>query len=502
LERLFTDLDIKNVDPSSDLEEKSQMSTLPRPRGLEILRILSKVRQNYAECYQELHQTYGDVVGIDLPFKAIILFKPEHIRHILKDNARNYHKSNLYDTLSPILGKGLVTSEGELWKKQRRIVAPEFHMKSIQSYLAGMTTRTLNLAKEWEKLALTSPAGSYHDVSTAMMGLTFKIVGDTLFGSDLGDEAVQVKDALYTVLHLATERMMSIVKLPKSWPTPSNLKSKQASEKLQSVVRTIIAKRIESQMKDGQPMKMDVLTRLLTAHQSEGSDQMSDQQLIDEINTMIVAGHETTSQALSWTWYLLARNPEVETKLQAELKTVLQGRVPTMEDISKLHYTKMVLKESMRLYPPIPVISRTPVQDDQVDGIHIPSGIVVSLSPYVVHRDPKLWNNPEAFDPERFNPENEKAIKDCSYFPFSAGPRSCIGEHFAMTEAILILAILSSQFRLALKPGAEVKIKSSITLSPLGGLPMTIERREQVKTRDSKTKPHNTSPSLEPQSFV
>ncbi|MEO5969065.1 MAG: cytochrome P450 [Bdellovibrionia bacterium] len=478
------------------------MNILPRPRGLQILKMLSKVRQNYSEAYQELHQTYGDMVGIDLPFKAILIFKPEHIRHILKDNARNYHKSNLYDTLSPILGKGLVTSEGALWKKQRRIVAPEFHIKSIQSYLDGMTSRTLILAKEWEKLASTSPTGSYHDISTAMMGLTFKIVGDTLFGSDLGDEAIEVKDALYTVLHLATERMMSIVKFPRSWPTPSNLKTRQASEKLQGVVRTIIAKRIESQMKDGQPMKMDVLTRLLTAHQSEDSDQMSDQQLIDEINTIILAGHETTSQTLSWTWYLLARNPEVEKKLQAELQTVLQGRVPSMEDISKLHYTKMVLKEAMRLYPPIPVISRTPIQDDQLDGIHIPAGIVVSLCPYVVHRDPKLWNNPEVFDPERFSPANEKAIKDYSYFPFSAGPRSCIGEHFAMTESILILAILSSQFRLTLRPGAEVKIKSSITLSPLGGLPMTIEKREQVKVRHFEMKPRDPTLSLESQSFV
>lgn len=457
------------------------MKVIPRPRGFERFKVLMKLRENYAECYQELHETYGDVVGLDLPFKAVLLFNPKHVRYVLKDNAQNFRKSNLYDTLSPILGKGLVTSEGDLWKKQRRIVAPEFHMKSIQSYVAGMTSRTLALATEWEQRISASSseslADSYHDISLDMMGLTFKIVGDTLFGSDLGAEAVQVKDALYTVLHLATQRMMSVFNPPKSWPTPSNLKFKKAAHQLQDVVRKIIQQTVKSTSVD-EPMKLDVLTRLLVAHQSDGADHMSDQQLVDEINTIILAGHETTSQTLSWTWYLLARNPEAEKKLQAELKTVLQGRTPGLDDIPKLTYTKMIIKEAMRLYPPIPVISRTPIQADEVDGFRVAPGTVVSICPYVTHRDPKLWSNPEIFDPERFSPEKEKALQEFSYFPFSAGPRSCIGEHFAMTEAILILSILSSQFRLSLRPGAELRTNASITLSPLGGLPMTIQAWE------------------------
>ncbi len=476
------------------------MKTIPRPRGFERFKVLMKLQQNYAECYQELHETYGDVVGLDLPFKAVLLFNPKHVRYVLKDHAQNFHKSNLYDTLSPILGKGLVTSEGDLWKKQRRIVAPEFHMKSIQSYVAGMTSRTLALVAEWEQRVSKAPseslADSYHDISLDMMGLTFKIVGDTLFGSDLGAEAVQVKDALYTVLHLATQRMMSVFKPPRSWPTPSNLKFQRAAYQLQEVVRKIIQQRVKSTNLD-EPMTYDVLTRLLVAHQSNGADHMSDQQLVDEINTIILAGHETTSQTLSWTWYLLARNPEAEKKLQTELKAVLQGRIPGLDDIPKLIYTKMVIKEAMRLYPPIPVISRTPIQADEVGGFSIAPGTVVSICPYVTHRNPQLWLNPENFDPERFSPENEKTIQEFSYFPFSAGPRSCIGEHFAMTEAILILSILSSKFRLTLRPGGEVKTNASITLSPLGGLPMTIQAREpkgtSQKTRRSPDIPFGLS---------
>jgi cytochrome P450 len=301
-----------------------------------------------------------------------------------------------------------------------------------------------------------------------MMHLTVLIVAKTLFDADVDGDVERTAAAVDTIQHFSSERTL----LPTWIPTPRELAARKARRDLDEIIYGII-REWRAKGED----KGDLLSMLLLARDDEGKG-MTDQQARDEVATLFLAGHETTSNLLTWTWYLLAKHPEVESKLHDELDTVLAGKLPTLADLDRLPYTEMVIKESMRVYPPVWGFSREAIEDVEIDGYHIPKGSVVGALTYIAHHDARWFPDPERFDPERFSPENEKNIPRYAYLPFGGGPRVCIGNAFALMEARLILATIASRFRLTLSPGYEAEILPQVTLGVKGGLPMTVRVRE------------------------
>jgi cytochrome P450 len=304
-----------------------------------------------------------------------------------------------------------------------------------------------------------------------MMRLTLGMAGKTLFSMDLSNEADEVGRAAATVIQYANDRFTRLLPLPTNIPTPHNRRFWKALRTLDTVVQGIIDVRRREEKDAG-----DLLSMLLLARDEETGEGMNDQQLRDEVRAFILAGHETTAAALAWTWYLLAQHPHIEHRLHTELVTVLDGRSPTFEDLPKLTYTKMVLEESMRLYPPGWGFERRAVADDEIGGYHIPADSLVLISPYVTHRHSAFWEDPERFDPERFTPEPLAGRPRYTYFPFGGGPRQCIGNEFAIVQCQLIIAMVAQTYRLRLVPGHPVEPEPSVTLRPRHGLLMTLQR--------------------------
>ena len=345
---------------------------------------------------ETLFREYGDVVSARfLNFPVYIVAHPEGIKHVLQENHRNYTKSQDYVILARLLGQGLVTSEGSLWLKQRRLMQPMFHREKIAAFGTMMTDCTLDMLDRW-----SGAAGRHEpvDMTSEMMRLTLEIVGRALFTMDLTSQA----DTIGREITIANERFGQFdIGMVLPWlPTPKNFRFRRAVDELRRIVLDMIANRRGEDRDYG-----DLLSMLLEARDEETGEKMSDQQLRDEVLTLILAGHETTTNALSCTWYLLSQHPEVERKLHAELAEVLGGRAPEMADLVNLNYTGMVIDEAMRIYPPVWAIGRAAIEDDEVMGYRIPRGSNVMLSQWMTHRHPKFWADPERFEPERFSVE-------------------------------------------------------------------------------------------------
>lgn len=422
---------------------------------------------------EKLFREYGDVVSVRfLNFPVFIVADPDGIKHILQDNHRNYTKSQDYAILARLLGQGLVTSEGSLWLRQRRLMQPMFHRQKIATFGAMMTDCALSMLNRWDRIVRRHEAV---DVTGEMMHLTLEIVGRALLTMDLTDRA----DTIGRAMTIANERFGQFdVGMIAPWlPTVKNFRFRRAVDELRQIVLDIIAHRRRENRDYG-----DLLSMLITARDEETGEAMSNEQLRDEILTLILAGHETTANALSWTWYLLSQHPEVERKLHAELDGVLDGRPPAITDLNNLNYTGMVIDEAMRLYPPVWAIGRRVIEDDEISGYAIPRGSNVMLSQWITHRHPKFWESPERFEPERFSAERATGRPRYAYFPFSGGPRQCIGNIFALTEANLVLAAVGQKFSLRLVPGHRVEPHPLVTLRPRYGLKMTLEPRTRNGT--------------------
>jgi cytochrome P450 len=401
--------------------------------------------------------------------EAFLCADPEAIRQVLQDNHRDFHKQTRgFDTLRLVLGNGLLTSEGDFWLRQRRIAQPAFHRDRIAAFASSMVRAADEMIER--RWAPVMKRGGRLDVAAEMMRVTLRIVGETLLSIDPSEEADRVGGALEALLVGFRRRMQSVVQLPIGWPTPENRRLSSAIAEIDRVVLRIIEERRRSPTPGS-----DLLAMLMEARDEETGERMSDRQLRDEVVTLFLAGHETTALSLSWTLALLSRHPEVGRRLRDELRTVLGGRLPTAEDVPRLTYTRMVLQEAMRLYPPAWNFGRTARCDVQLGGYPVPAGSLILVSPYVIHRNPRFWENPEGFDPERFSPENAPKIPRFAYLPFGAGPRQCIGNNFAMMEATLLLAVLWSRADLALVPGHELTPQPTVTLRPRGGLPMFVK---------------------------
>ncbi len=415
----------------------------------------------------EVRQELGDFAKVDLGFRTIYLVSnPAAIKHILQTNNKRYGKSPAYEQLKLALGNGLVTSKGDFWRKQRRLAQPSFHKKRLEELFAGMVEET---SKYLERLEARKDRESPTDICEEMAKITATIVLRTLFSAD---NKANLK-LLYETINEAQEYVLYRTNYPFLIPF-CYLNGRHRKFKKQLKVFDDIIYEIINQRKESTEQPADLLSMLLRARDEETGEGMSDQQLRDEVITLFVAGHETSANALSWAWYALAKNPAVKMKLRAEIAAVLGDRMPSFDDLKALPYTKQVLAETMRLYPPAWVVGRESLAADEINGWPIQKKEIFLLNIHALHRHPDFWEDPERFDPERFAVENVKTMSRQSYLPFGSGPRMCIGNHFAMMEMQLLLATLVRKFDFTLSDGHTVTGVPLIVYKPKGGIPVHI----------------------------
>ncbi len=416
---------------------------------------------------------YGDIIRI--PFGPIVSYfvnHPDYIEEVLTNNNQFFTDLNLKrDDGERLFGNGLLSSNGDFWRRQHRLIQPAFHRQRIAAYADVMVAYTNRMIATWQP-------GEIRDLHQEMMHLALVIVAKTFFDADVTSKVEQINTALGAVIQHYNQKQGSKALLfllnsllPKWLPTPRKRRFRKAVERLDEVVYGIIHQHRTSGKDAG-----DLLSMLLHLQDEDGS-QLSDQQLRDEMMTLLFAGHETTAKALSWTWMLLSQHPEVEAKLVEELQAVLGGRTPTMADLPQLRYTERVVLESMRLYSPAWVMSREAVQDCEIGGYPVPAGTNVFMSQWVMHRDPRYFDNPEQFNPDRWANDLAKRLPTYAYFPFGGGPRVCIGRAFAMMEIVLVVATIAQKFRLTLVPEHPIVFQLSITLSPKHGIKMLLNQR-------------------------
>ena len=413
--------------------------------------------RNPLRFFMWLTRTYGDIVQYRSSLEpAYLINHPDYIRHVLQSNGQNYNKDTFLNKymLESLTGQGLLTSENPLWREQRRLIQPAFHRHSLPRFAVLMqeaTTRTL------ARLEAAADTAEPIDIGNEMMRLTLDIVTQALFGYDISDKADAIGEAMDT--------MTTIGK-------PRHRKVREAIELMDHIVFAII----DDRRQQPERARDDLLAMLIDARYDDGSA-MPDRQIRDEIMSLLVAGHETTANTLSWTWYLLDQYPAVVEQLEAEIDTVLAGGVPNVEDFPRLVYTDRIIQEAMRLYPSAWSISRRALGDAEIGGYFIPAGAIVAMSPYTMHRHPAFWDEPERFDPDRFTPERVAARPRFAYFPFGGGARQCIGNHFALMESMIIIPSIAGRYRLRRVSAEPVEEHALVTLRPRNGIPVMVERR-------------------------
>jgi cytochrome P450 len=448
------------------------LPTLTKPRGPKnapFVGNLPSFRRNPVKFLTRMAATYGDMAYYKLgPLDAYFFNHPDFVRDILVTRQGNFVKSRMLQRARVLLGEGLLTSEGQFHLRQRRMVQPAFHRDRLAGYAAIMSEYAARKREQWR-------AGETLDVADEMMRLTLAVVGKTLFSADVESEAGEIGSALTSVLKMFDMLMLPFSEYFEKLPFPAIKRFEKGRDTLDRIIYRMIAERRASGEDKG-----DLLSMLLMSQDEEATDAdrtMSDKQVRDEALTLFLAGHETTANALTWTWYLLSQNPGCEARLHQEIDEVLNGRTPGFDDFPNLRYTEMVVAESMRLYPPAWGVGRMAIENFEIGGIEVPAKSICILSPYVMHRTPAYYPDPERFDPERWTPEARQARPKFSYFPFGGGARVCIGERFAWLEGVLILATLAQKWKLRLVPGHPVEILPLITLRTKHGMKMTVEAR-------------------------
>ncbi|PIP90169.1 MAG: hypothetical protein COW01_12945 [Bdellovibrionales bacterium CG12_big_fil_rev_8_21_14_0_65_38_15] len=424
----------------------SAFENSPGPRGLELLRIGMKFQTDALTAQSGLFNSYGDFVVCPWPNRfSVFFFSPTGAKHILKDNQTNYIKGREYSEMKPILGDGLLTSEGELWRRQRRTMAKEFHQARLDIYRETIEDEAHHLAQSWENESIL-------DVTDGLTDYTFKVAGRIFFGNDLAEDSKATKVALDIETHRANKRMRRAFNLPRKFPTPENIKGEKAVKLLNGVVDKVLTKGIAED---------NILARLSSFRDAEGAP-MNPSLIRDEVMSLLLAGHETTSTGLMWTLYLLAQNP----KWQDAIREDQTGLV-----------AKACFLEALRIYPPIPVIARISIKDDIIDGHHIPANTSLVLTQWVTHRDERYWQDPLTFKPERFIDCNLKYAQDGTFFPFALGARACIGEAMAMLEAQVALEVLMKNFSFELCSGFIPKPNHHVTLRSGNGMLLSLKKR-------------------------
>lgn len=439
----------------------------PGPRGMYGLRNVARFTTDSLGFLTELKLEHGDVVGMKLLGKPwFLLSHPDDIETCFIKHAKSMGRDKYVEVLERALGKGLLTNEGESWRRQRKLMAKAFTPKRIRTYGAAMAAVGDRSLRGWRE-------GDTIDVHAEMSRVALEVVAEVLFGASVTEAEVNtVQNALDVLNEYFANSPEAVLMLPEWVPTPRHNRVARAVEAIDGVIYRIISQRRRGEDRD------DLLGTLLAA-QDDGGQGMTDEQLRDEAVTLFLAGHETTALMLGHTMYLLGKYPDVERRLYQEISDVLQGALPTAADAKRLPYAERVLKEAMRLCPPAWTTGREALEDVEIGGYRIPKGAQILISQWVVHRDPRFYPNPEAFDPDRW--ENERDLPRYAYFPFGGGPRTCIGNHFAMLEATLLLAILVQRYHLELIQGQRLEFTPSVTLRPKGaGMRMRVHERPRL----------------------
>ncbi len=459
-----------DVEPVREVAEPQPVRPVPVPTrrgGLPGVGDVLTMRRNPL-AFLERVAPLGDVVRLRFGRTLYLLNHPDHARRVLHENHANYRKSYFYGRMKPLVGEGLLTSEQGAWKRKRRLAQPAFHKERLAGFVAIMSRHTSAMLDRW---AAAAERGAPLDVAADLMRLTLTVVGHALFGQDLLGGADRTGRALTTALRITNQRFFARVYLPPGIPTPGNLRFSGALRVLDAVVNEIIASRRAAAPRD------DLLGMFMEARDADGGGGLTDAELRDEVMTMVLAGHETTANALTWAFHLLAGAPAVDDALHQESSRVLQGREAALQDLPRLELASRVHQEAMRLFPPAWIFGREAIAPDRFGPHAIPAGAPVSISPYLLHRDPRFWEAPERFDPDRFRPAEVARRHRYAYLPFAAGPRMCIGNSFAMMEMQIVLAMVASRYRLTPVSERPVEIEPSVTLRPRRGLWMRVVPR-------------------------
>src|SRR3954469_5604284 len=453
------------------------MSAPPTPKGAPVLGSALDLQRDMLGTLEAARREHGDVVRFlagppRLRSELYAIFHPDTVRRVLATEADRYRKDNrFYQEVRWALGDGLLNSQDERWLRQRRFVQPLFTRRRIAGYAASMAGEAADLLSRWRPCDDGRPV----DVHSEMSRLTLRVVGRLLFGSDV-EQAVPVVRTAFPVLgEHARRRAVNPLAAPPTWPTPANRRALRAQHDIYGVCDALIAAR------RAHPTGGEDLLSLLIAARDEGEG-LDDGETRDQILIFLLAGHDTTAIALTFALHLLGRHPDVQRRVHEEVDAVLGDRRPTAADVEALSYTTMVLKGQMRLYPPAPALGRRTASGDRIGGFEIAPGADIALSPWVTHRHPAFWSDPERFDPERFAPEREAERHRHAYFPFGAGPRACIGQYFSMLEATIVLAAIVRGFEVAAL-SEEPPVRTGITLQPAAGVPCTLTPRAHRRAR-------------------
>jgi cytochrome P450 len=436
----------------------------PGPKGTWLAGNLPAFRRGRLDFLTHCAREYGDFVSLRFgPRRIILVSDPAAIEQVLVTDNHNYIKHFALRFNPIVLGKGLLTSEGDFWLRQRRMIQPAFQRQRIAGYGDVMVDYAQRMLEGWQP-------GQAVDVQTEMMALTLRIAAKVMFDADVTGEARAVGEALHVAMDCFTARFNATIPLPSNWPTPRNLRLWKAARRLDEIIYGFIKQRQSSAVP-----RDDLLSRLLRAREEDGS-RMTDQQVRDEAMTLFLAGHETTALTLAWTWYVLATNPAEEEKLVAEVRSVLGDRPPTVADLPRLQHTERIIQEAMRLYPPAYIFGREALTDTMVGDYPVPRGRTILMSQWVVHRDPRFWPRADEFVPDRWI-DGPAGLPKYAYFPFGGGPRLCIGNTFAMMETVLVLAAIAQRYRFTLVEGHPVVPWPTFTLRPQNGIKAVLARR-------------------------
>jgi cytochrome P450 len=447
------------------------VNTPPGPKGHFLFGVAGEYARDILGFLNRCANEYGDIVyfpGVRfVGYKGYFLNHPDYIEEVLATKVHEFGKFQRgFGIIGRIIGNGIVSSEGDVWRQQRRLMQPAFHRERIAGYGEVMVAYTNRMLTRWQ-------TGEIHDIHEDMMRLTLEIAAKTLFDVDIADCAEEMGRLLaFAIAHFDQWQKNPIATLlPESLPTPGNLRAQKTVQRLDAIAYNIIRQRRESGSDTG-----DLLSMLLSTQYEDGTH-LTDQQVRDEVMTVLLAGHDTTALAMTWTWYLLSQHPEVEAKLVEELQTVLDGRNPTFADLPRLRYTDMVVKESMRLYPPVWGLGRVAKTDSEIGGYPISKGSIILLSPWTMQRHPRYFDQPDVFNPDRWVDGLAQQLPTYAYFPFGGGPRVCIGKSFAQMEAVFLLATITQKFRLTLLPGQNITPWPAFTLRPRQGIKMVVSER-------------------------
>ncbi len=450
-------------------QEATPTRQAPGPQGLPFIGSLLELRrQGILDFWVNAWREYGDVVQVRVgPMTLTQFVRPEHVQQILVSRTDEFIKGFSHDTLRVPLGTGILTAEGSQWRRQRRLMAPTYTPRAVTRYAEIMLDATDGMLARWQAI----PAGTVLPIDVEMMRLAMTVISRSVFTIDMGQDFADAGEALATILEFANLRTITLVNPPLWVPTPLNLRLKRALDTVDAFLYGIVSER------RSQPPGDDLLWSLMEARDEETGQAMSEVQLRDEVLITFFAGHETTAQLLTWAWYLLARHPDVEARFHDELETVLGGRSPEVADVEALEYTRMIMDETLRLYSPVATMARDAVAATEVDGYPLPAGSIVTLTPYITHRHPEFWARPHGFYPEHFAPGAIEARPRYAYYPFGAGPRVCLGKHFALLEATLVLAEVGQRYRPRLASDQPIGVRWSGTLRPDRNVLMTLEVR-------------------------